>query len=233
MLYLSKRELESIGKSVSDDFESRCACQRGTAVDIDLLAEGYLDLSLLYARLLESAGILGLTTTGDISLELHGKNGAVTTLCVPKNSIVMDESLSAPSNRGRRRFTLAHECAHQILARLEEAEEAVQFRKMSNNTAHHFRTPEDFLEWQANTLAAALLMPQARVFEVMTKQSFRPIKLTQYGGRFNTADYRELRRISQLLGVSIRALTIRLRELYYIEQKPASAFFDPLEYVAM
>ena len=57
---------------------------------------------------------------------------------------------------GKRRFTLAHECAHQILFQMEtdKIREACR-RKYSARTAYSLRalkTREDWNEWQANVL---------------------------------------------------------------------------------
>ena len=66
---------------------------------------------------------------------------------------------------------LAHECAHQILFQLEtEEEKQYRCRDYATRKVYSLRdlkTKEDWNEWQANALGAALLMPQEEVERAM------------------------------------------------------------------
>ena len=88
-----------------------------------------------------------------------------------RNQVLMDASFIQPFQIrklcGKRRFTLAHECAHQILFQMEtdKIREACR-RKYSARAAYSLRelkTREDWNEWQANVLGAAILMPQREI----------------------------------------------------------------------
>jgi Zn-dependent peptidase ImmA (M78 family) len=227
MMYISKQDIENIGNSVLRDFTERGRRPSGAPIDIELLAQWYLGLNIRYVRLEESIGLLGLTTTKDLSLEILEKSGGVINLFTPKNTVLIDNSLLKRDNLGRRRFTIAHECAHQILSRIEGTEAGIAFRQNAPYP-RELKSDEDWMEWQANALAAVLLMPQPSIFKSMA--GFNALRtLTEYGSRFNTPDYTEIRRISERFEVSISALTIRLRELGFVKRKPESEYTDPLD----
>ena len=85
--------------------------------------------------------------------------------CSLNNKGLQDESFIRSGNVQRfcakRRFTLAHECAHQILFQLESDEVKTSCEmKYSARTAYtprELKTREDWNEWQANVLGAAIV----------------------------------------------------------------------------
>ena len=87
---------------------------------------------------------------------------------------------------------------------------------------------EDWCEWQANTLGAALLMPVRTVhFWMYRFNGNKP--LVRYGRRFNYMDRGVLDNLINVLAVSRTALVIRLTQLGYICQRPESEYCDPLD----
>ena len=67
---------------------------------------------------------------------------------------------------GKRRFTLAHECAHQLLFHLESEDTKAACRKLyaerRTYSLRDLKSNEDWNEWQANVLGAAILMASAK-----------------------------------------------------------------------
>ena len=67
----------------------------------------------------------------------------------------------------RRRFTLAHECAHQILFQFASDDEKEMYTNAysarNSYLPYELKTREDWNEWQANVLGAAILLPQTEV----------------------------------------------------------------------
>ena len=99
------------------------------------------------------------------------------------------------------------------------------------HTAYSLRdlkTKEDWNEWQANALGAAILMPQNQIDLAMWYFAGSN-RLTNYGGYFNYKDRMVLANICQTFGVSKSAAIIRLKELDFMEERPYSDFRDPLE----
>jgi len=128
MLYLSHENIEQIGNSILRDYESRYLVNPQIPVDIENFARKYLGLEIEYQKLSETESILGLTSYKGIILELAFKDGSVH-LSVPEDTILLDEHLMKAINLRRRRFTIAHECAHQVIARIEESRTGGSFRK--------------------------------------------------------------------------------------------------------
>ena len=99
----------------------------------------------------------------------------------------------------RQRFTIAHECGHYELHRTDEPvfidATPVFFRDDISTEGRSLR------EIAANGFAAALLMPEQKLRELLREQ---PI---------DAFDEIAIRRMANLFGVSTQALTIRLSRL--------------------
>ena len=224
-MILSQKQIEEIAAAVTEDFnkfffgtESE-EVRMARATPIDQFTRDYL----------------GLTAYTDTEYIVEEK-GVRRTLPLKCNQVLLDESFIRQGQIkklcGKRRFTLAHECAHQILYQME-SDEVKQCcnRQYSARTAYSLRdlkTHEDWNEWQANVLGAAILMPQKEV-DLAAWYFIPEKKLTSYGGYFTYRDRLSLRAICAQLGVSQSAAVIRLRQLGYLEDRPYSEFDDPTE----
>ena len=240
-MILSQKQIEEIAAAVTEDFnkfffgtESE-EVRMARATPIDQFARDYLGLQVSFARLSSDGSICGLTAYTDTEYIVEEK-GVRRTLPLRCNQVLLDESFIRQGQIkklcGKRRFTLAHECAHQILYQMESDEVKQRCnRQYSARTAYSLRdlkTHEDWNEWQANVLGAAILMPQKEV-DLAAWYFIPEKKLTSYGGYFTYRDRRSLRAICAQLGVSQSAAVIRLRQLGYLEDRPYSEFDDPTE----
>jgi len=90
------------------------------------------------------------------------------------------------------------------------------------------RTQEDWNEWQANSLGAAILMPQLEVDRAMWFINSRK-PLTCYGWRFYNKDQVKIDTFCGVFGVSRSAAAIRLEQLGYLNRKKDYEYRDPLE----
>lgn len=99
---------------------------------------------------------------------------------------------------------------------------------MRENGSRVLRTQEDWNEWQANALGAAILMPQSEVDRAMWFiNSGKP--LTCYGWRFYDKDQVKMDTFCGAFGVSRSAAAIRLEQLGYLNRKKDYEYHDPLE----
>ena len=240
-MILSQKQIEEIAAAVIKDFnafffgdedeEVRIA----RATPIDQLAKEYLGLDVSFARLSNDGSICGLTAYTDTEYIIE-ELGVKRTLPLKQNQILLDEEFIKPGKIrqlcGKRRFTLAHECAHQILYQIESEEAKTACRqKYAARTAYSLRdlkSREDWNEWQANVLGAAILMPQKEIDLAMWYFAGGK-KLTNYQGYFSYKDRLSLNLICKQLGVSKTAAVIRLRQLGYIEDRPYLEYVDSLE----
>ena len=241
-MILSHAKIEEIAAAVIKDFnlfffgekasEARSMPQ-GTP--IDQFASEYLGLNVSFADLSADGSICGLTAYADTEYIIE-KDGMQYSIPLRRNQVLMDASFIQPFQIrklcGKRRFTLAHECAHQILFQMETEEvRKVCQRKYSARTAYSLRelkTHEDWNEWQANVLGAAILMPQ-REIDLAVAYYARGRRLVSYDGTFAYQDRVALDLICKQFGVSKTAAVIRLKQLGHLECCPYSEYSDPLE----
>lgn len=116
----------------------------------------------------------------------------------PDGRVIVSEETyrSAYDGVGRARFTVPHECYHgiqhraQIRKALVDSGELVLYRRQ---TVKPYEDPE----WQANTFAAAVLMPDEMVRRVCSKQNSLIILPT----------------MCDEFGVSVQAAEVRLKKL--------------------
>ena len=161
-MILSQRQLEEIAASTTKDFnrfffgdEADKPDRSALPTPIDQFAKNYLGLRVSFARLSPDGSICGVTAYADTEYKIT-ELGITRTLALKRNQVILDESFILSGNVRRlcakRRFTLAHECAHQILFQLESEEvRAACEMKYSARTAYTPRelrkhTPEEKLE---------------------------------------------------------------------------------------
>lgn len=235
------KQIEEIAAAVTRDFnEFFFGCETdkariARATPIDQFATDYLSLDVSFARLSSDGSIYGLTAYENTEYIIEESN-AQRSIALRRNQILLDESFIKPGQVrqlcGKRRFTLAHECAHQILFYLETDEVQDTCRKKyaarKAYSLRELKTHEDWNEWQANVLGAAILMPQREIDLAMWYFAGGKA-LVNYEGRFSYRDDLALNMTCQQLGVSKSAAVIRLRQLGYIEDRPYSEYVNPLE----
>lgn len=241
-MILSHKQIEEIAAAITKDFhefffgagfdDSKRFAQ---STPIDQFARDYLGLNVSFARLSSDGCICGLTAYVDTEYIVE-EMGIRRTIPLKRNQVLLDETFIKTGQVrqlcGKRRFTLAHECAHQILFQMEsdEVKESCE-KKYAARTAYSLRdlkSREDWNEWQANVLGAAILMPQKEIDLAMWYFAGGKT-LINYEGRFSYRDRLSLNLICHQLGVSKTAAIIRLRDLGYIEDRPYLEFVDPLE----
>jgi ribosomal 50S subunit-associated protein YjgA (DUF615 family) len=219
-----KELLKYLGKFVRSERAIR-------AIDIESFATDYLGLRLIYTRLSNHGEHLGVTTYTDTDIILE-RYLRTETIRVLKDTILLDESLMESQswqhdNTGRMRFTVAHECSHQILYRMEsEIKRTEHLAKYSNRiiTLNEMNKIVDWSEWQANALAAAILMPQ-RYIEMMLNSRH----LTYYGRKLNKTDRIIFDGMCHRLKVSQSAMYHRLKQLGHLQFLSSLEYQDPFD----
>ncbi len=218
-MYLTTQEIEDIGAGVLADFRTTTGINT-LFTPIDQLATEYLGMQVKFAKFSASSKVYGLTvyTDTNYTVEIDGQR------CIypmHANEIFLDTSFIEPQENvhklcGMRRFTLAHECAHQILFRLEpDTMKSLHRQKYSTRKAYSCRdlkTREDWNEWQANALGATLLMPAGSIQELL--QTYRIIS---YAGRLSGRDTDLMDMMCSLFKVSHSAMRIRLENLGFLK----------------
>ena len=163
-MILSYENTEHIAAGVAKDF--CCAIHAGEKkyeINIDRLAKAYLGLEVSYRTLSDDGSVLGVTAYRDAEYAVNAGH-VMKIIPLKSNQVLLDRSLAVFSDNvagtRRRRFTLAHECAHQILFQLEAQEGTAACRKpyalCMARRPRLLRTREDWRE-QAETVDKTLL----------------------------------------------------------------------------
>ena len=244
-MILSYAQLENIAAATIKDFnnfffgtDEKVQNVMPSATPIDQFASQYLNLNVSFTRLSSDGTLCGLTAYEDTEY-ICDFCGVTRTIPIKRNQILLDSSFIEPSNVrklcGKRRFTLAHECAHQILYQLESDEGKLACRKLYAErkcySLRDLKTREDWNEWQANVLGAAILMPQKEI-DLAVWRFNGGKKLINYDGYMAYMDRLCIKMMCDRFGVSKTALVIRLRQLGFLEDRPYSEYHDPLEILA-
>lgn len=244
-MILSRENIEEIAAAVMRDFgkfffreDDSSGRTKPRCTPIDQLASQYLGLDVCFARLSPDGSLCGVTAYEDTEYQIE-EMGVTRKLKLKRNEIVLDRSFIEPGNIrklcGKRRFTLAHECAHQILFQMESNEKKCSCRKMYEEdrtySVRELKSREDWNEWQANVLGAAILMPRNEV-DLAMKNFARGRRLIKYGEWYAYPDRVIISMLCDLFGVSKTAISIRLSKLGYMEERPFAEYVDPLEVMA-
>lgn len=244
-MILSYKEIEEIAIATMKDFNAfffgeteDVSVVMPSATPIDQFASKYLNLKVSYTRLSADGSLCGLTAYEDTEY-ICNIGGISRTIPIKRNQILLDSSFIEPYQIrklcGKRRFTLAHECAHQILFQLESDEGKLACRKQYAErkcySLRDLKSREDWNEWQANVLGAAILMPLKEI-DLAIWRFNAGNKLINYAGYMAYMDRLCIKMMCSQFGVSKTALLIRLRQLGFLEDRPLSEYHDPLEILA-
>ena len=142
--------------------------------------------------------------------------------------MIIDKTLLAENQEHRYRFTMGHEANHEFLHKEYFAYDPDQMtifdyigevpipmvqcridtKKMDARNAEIW-TERDWMEWQANALSSAILMPVSMVRKVAES-----VKTTKAVFR----NYITAAKVSNVFNVSFEAASYRLKQLGYISQ---------------
>jgi Zn-dependent peptidase ImmA (M78 family) len=224
MYIIRKEQMDDIAEMVLSEYAPRSLCYP-CAVDISGIAENAFNLTIESRYLAHNNEILGVTIFHDSDVPCYDQQLQPEIVRIPYGTVIIHKGLAGMESRTRRRFTLAHESSHWILHRSYNSPTNLtyQFRKQFHgyiacrsvnieSHRHPMLTDHDWEEWQADTLAAALLMPKEPFLEAARDEL--GLGLGFYRGRTNSFQYCEsLARIASRFQVSKKAISIRLEQL--------------------
>lgn len=220
--YYSRYDLEHIAQSQLREAYPQ-NLEIPTPLNVDEFIRDYQGLLLKYHYLgLPAFPVLGIAVMSE-SAEIVACKPDMTPTVLEEHygTILITTDLAGQRNLPRCRYTKAHESAHWTLHK----EVGVTTCNRVERYQRKNKTPEDWMEWQADGLAAALLMPQ----EVFTDYVRMAIRKT--GSRFSyltQGDPSDRRRFYEIIDdvastfrVSHRAAQIRMIHLGLIKTAPA------------
>ena len=188
-------------------------------INPEQFANSVLGLNLKMLPLCSDGHILGLTVFQKCSFTvIFGDGTKLVDVFMPRD-IVIDSALAADSCTGCRNFTIAHKAAHQILADLfpNDYGKAVKCR---GHIAYRKRNGQpSWEEWQANTLAAELLMPTFLINAEIEREALRLPNGILYKST-SDPNYEKILEMAAQMGVSWSAVRIRLQQMQVIKGNP-------------
>ncbi len=242
---LNKKEIEEIALSLLLDYDPS-VLDKPASLDIDHFAECYAGLEMDYHDLTHNQSILGMMVFNDCKVPVYDAEKNKPKLIFAKEgTAIIDNSLLKEEQIRRGRFTVGHETSHWILHRqkfainknqmslfenLEEEKPVIKCRTCDiENSAYLKRQTEkdddDWLEWQADYLSSALLMPK-RTFTGVVIEKFKNMGIRngyyELGTDINLDLWAESLpyELADLFDVSYTAAKIRLRNLGLIQKAP-------------
>lgn len=178
--------------------------------------------------------ILGATVMGE-SEEIVSCDTLMKPIVIEETygTVLINTELSCTKQAARRRYTEVHECSHWLLHlsyydRLpQDGKSRLVACRSVESYKHERRTDADWREWQADTLAAALLMPRD-VFYDYARSAIKDAGATrgyliEGQSRDRSIFHDAVMPISRKFFVSQRAAQIRMIHLGLI--KTASKYF--------
>ena len=218
--YLSRADLSHIAGKYIDQYYTRFGISKDDPepIDPERLASSVLGLNVKMLPLCSDGSILGLTVSRMSVYRNRWGRTKLVEVFMPKD-VVIDSALASDSCTGCRNFTIAHEAAHHILADLfpNDYGKAVKCR---GHIAYRERNGQpSWEEWQANTLAAELLMPTFLV----NAEIERAALCLPNGILYKSAsdpNYERILEMAARIGVSWSAIRIRLQQMQVINGKP-------------
>ena len=225
--YISRAEAEELCDELIRQFTGSTSSDPNP-VDIDLFVRDYLKCTVLYESIAEDdADKIGFTGDGKRPLRVL-KDGKPKDVIYPRNTIVLDKYLLKSSELYRRRFVLSHEAGHVIANRINPDNPACFHhftdRERNEYTIADLKDRYNICEWQANTIAASLLMPRFLMNDTLKKYNGSR-RLPIYGDNiFHPREKAILNKMSNALRVSYTALVIRLRDLDMLSRHNVSEY---------
>lgn len=220
-VYLSRSDIEHIAKRVNEKYKSVAVPQKHLFYSVDpIKLAGVLGLHVDFQRLTRDGSILGLTTPEEALIPVLEIGGNPFLYHLDGRTVLVEQRLNNLDRfRGRKNFTIAHEIAHQILYRLFPEAYGVQCRTLCDyrRSGKPHRQITDWTEWQADTLAAAILLPEEVVRDAMIL--YGPGEhMKVLSKKYSPNKYEAFCYMADVLEVSKTALSYRMEQLGLLER---------------
>lgn len=225
---LSYYQIDAWGEKIVHDLFPQNYADHPDATNLKRIFSELKNWHFAGRYLSRSGTLLGLATFGGGQLEItDAARYSVKTASIPPRTILVDRSLFHEKYEHTFRFVLAHEIGHALMherfCRIPENMEKYDAQGQAAiqddeaklyvfEKKQHLMTERDWIEWQANAFASALLMPKTAVSslaEIARQDSDSPM---EFANQLNTL-------IADVLRVSITAAFYRIKRLGYISEE--------------
>lgn len=230
---LNQEDIEILAEKILKEKQPE-RLKEPSALDVDALVYS-LHLDKSEAILSRDESILGLISFQKQTLPIFDEGLRYASLPVDLGNIVIDSRLKRVPTRYR--FTVTHEAAHWMMHRTyyeNPNKRDYIFRhtgfsyvackkdpkEYGRKNPKEAETDDEWVEWQADNLSGALLMPREQ-FLVAVRLIMKELGYTEprlIAGQRDPQKHLVLERLATLFQVSLRSVKIRLRTLgIYVE----------------
>ena len=208
--YLSRNDIDQIAKRVSEQYISVAVPQKHLCYVVDPIElADVLGLQVEFQYLTKDGSVLGLTTPQEALIPVLDMDSNPFLYHLDGRTVLVEQRLNNLSRfRGRRNFTIAHEIAYGVQRRT-----LCDYRRSSK--PHKQIT--DWTEWQADTLGAAILLPEDAVQEGMFIFGLGE-RMKVLSKKYSPNTYESFCLMADFLGVSRTTLSYRMEQLGLLER---------------
>lgn len=216
MPYLSRSQIESIADQVINQYKQLYVPQKRLCYSINPFElAAMLGLSVDFQILSDDCTILGMTSPGEVCVTLFDDNMDEIIYYMDGRTILLEKRLLLnPWNKGKLNFTLTHEIGHQIVYRMYPELYGADCRTISSykrKSRPHAKIT-DWEEWQADTFAAALLLPEDAIRDAMFFFGLGE-RMKLLSKKYSENNYNRFCEMAEFLNASRSALAFRMEQL--------------------
>ena len=218
---LSRNDIEQIAAHVIDQYKRNCLPEKRLCYAVDPLElTQMLGLKVVFRHLSDDGTVLGMTSPDEVCVTIFDDSMEEMMFYLDGSTILIEKNLNQhPSAVGRRNFTIAHECAHQLIYRMFPDVYGTSCRLFCDyrRNAKPKKQIEDWEEWQADAMAASLLLPVDAIKDAMFICGLGE-KMKVLSRKYSENNYIRFCDMANLLGASRSALSFRMEQLDLLER---------------
>ena len=225
MYLFSRKDFDGIAELVLREYAPE-QLEQARPLEVEKFADDAYSLTILDRYLSASGNLLGMINFSDIDVMVVNLERKIQQEHLMSGTILVDARLLTDSSHRRRRFTIAHELSHWIIHRqmyysdgpccnLRQVKNYIACRETGifSGKRRYEWSDSDWMEWQADHFASALLMPASTFYPaaraIMAQQHVGSYMLERYGSRTTEDAISEL---CDSFDVSRTAVRLRLKE---------------------
>ena len=220
MVCLSRTDIENISNEIITAYKAAYVPEKRLCYQVDAMKLAQLlGLTVDFQSLSPDCSILGMTAPIEACITIFDDNGEPIMYCLDSSTILIEKKLLHTKAIGRMNFTLAHEMAHQVLYRKYPDRYGPQQRIICDyrRSEKQKQQVSDWFEWQADVLAAAMLLPKEAILETMYLFGLGE-KMKVLSKRYSPNRYESFCEMAEAMQVSRTALAYRMEQLGLLER---------------
>lgn len=221
MAYLSRSQLEDIASEIIRHYKEATVPEKHLCYSVDPTElASLLGFRVDYQYLTKDGSVLGKTASGRMWITVYDSDFSEILYDLDEQTILIEKRLLlSPRNIGRKNFTIAHELAHQIINRSFPGSYGIDNRVFCDyrRSVRPRKKVMDWHEWQADALAASMLLPPDAISDAMFIFGLGE-KVKCLSRKYSQYNYDRFCEMAEYLQVSKTALAYRMEQLGLLER---------------